>query len=120
MYEIEKLSRKERSLISDALYPAGIDLEHVWYMLEDVKDLFGPVPHELRDDEAERLWHVISLAESIIFDTLTFFYLTIGDNEWRGVKSFLRSSEAVLERKKEAAFGVGAPKSGGVENGLTA
>jgi len=95
MYEVEKLSEQERVQFSNTLYPVNLDLEHVWYMLEESKDLFGPTPHALRDDEAERLWHTISLAETIIYNALTYFYLTTGDKDWPGVQSFLRSAEAV-------------------------
>lgn len=101
MYEIQRLTQPEKVLISNTIYPAGISLEHAWYMLEGALDLFGPAPHALRDDEAERLWHVIDMAENTIYDALTYFYLTTGDENWPGVKSFKRSAAAVLE--KEAA-----------------
>jgi hypothetical protein len=55
MYEVQRLTRPEKVLISNTFYPAGIALEHAWYMLEGALDLFGSAPHTLRDDEAERL-----------------------------------------------------------------
>lgn len=102
MHEIQRLSKPEKVLISNTLYPVNIDLEHVWYMLEDALNLFGPAPHALRDDEAERLWHVISMAESMIYDAMTYFYLTTGDEDWPGVKSFKRSAAVVLEKEGTA------------------
>lgn len=99
MYEVQKLTQPEKVLISNTLYPAGIALEHAWYMLEGVLDLFGPAPHALRDDEAERLWHVIDMTGNTIYDALTYFCLTTGDENWPGVKSFKRSAAVVLERE---------------------
>lgn len=99
MYEIQKLNRADTVLVSNALYPVVIDLEHAWYMLEELENMFGPVPHALRDDEAERLWHTICVAKSIVYDALPHFYLTTGDKEWPGVKSFIRSAEIVLGKE---------------------
>lgn len=119
MQMLEKLSREEQRLISNTVYPTSIDLEHAWYLLENVKDLFGPAPHALREYEAEQLWHVIELAENTIYDALTYFYLLNGNNDWPGVKAFKRSAQIVLEQQKEAAFGVGAPKRRWGGKGLT-
>ena len=79
MYEIQKLDQSAQVLVSNTFYPVNLDLEHAWYLLEDAMRLFGLKPHALRDDEAEDLWHVISIAEKTIYDALTYFYLTTGD-----------------------------------------
>lgn len=97
MYEILKIGQKEKTAFANMLYPVDVDLEHAWYMLEELQELFGPKPHALREDEAERLWHTVSIVENVIYNTLTYIYLTTGDMSWPGAQAFLRSADVVKE-----------------------
>lgn len=94
---LEKLSEKEKDIVSNSLLGVIHKVERSFDLIE----LIYEMNYEWLDGREtltkEEVTSFLYTAKDLLFDALLEYNLTIGNREWRGVEPFLEEIEAVKD-----------------------